>query len=210
MSDVIGFLQKIQEEETSYIDSLSQRLIQKCAANINELLDQYGNRTILGEIKISALSVEQFIARRGSGWVPMIGQDIAGSDYAPSLLAIKGDTILPDMRGKFMRVSDNGRNLDREPARNYNSDQDDVNTSHRHGMTLEGGSIAGDLKDFSNARIWDGVQVSFGAPPGGTAPQTAIDTVGATSGSGLGRIGSTGGEMRPRNVSINHFIRINL
>ena len=60
----------------------------------------------VGDIIHSMLSEENFIAENGAGWVLARGQTVVGSKYA----ALIGPSV-PDLRGQFLRGKDHGRHL---------------------------------------------------------------------------------------------------
>lgn len=93
MADLPNVREKITVEETSYRSGVSEATWQKIGSSMNWILDNSGFQ--LGDIIISGLTEAQFQARRGTGWVLMTGQNIAGSDFE----ALTGIQNLPDMVG---------------------------------------------------------------------------------------------------------------
>ncbi len=78
--------------------------------NISGTLQQVGNLlsnvTIIGELKMSRLSLEQFVAQAGKGWVLCDGQSVVGSQYNK----ISGNLVAPtisSMSGAnfFLRIN---------------------------------------------------------------------------------------------------------
>jgi len=59
---------------------------------------------IVGDVKTSFLTLGQFQAIMGPEWVLADGQDVTGSEYA----TITGLTVVPDCRGRFMRMEGTG------------------------------------------------------------------------------------------------------
>jgi hypothetical protein len=196
MTDLASSTSKVQLEETQYLDSLGRETYQKVGRNINQLIDDAVS-PLLGEVKISVLDETTFQERRGTGWVVMKGQDIAGSDYASTLNTITGSTSLPDSRGLFMRVLDNGAGVD--TGRAIATTQADDNGTHRHPVSRFQVSTDGDLKNLDNAGIWDqsGLQDIINIRGASLVNPTA------------GKSGTQGDELRPKNIAVNFFIRIN-
>src|SRR6266540_3115535 len=96
---------------------------------------------MLGEIRYSILTPEQFQSLYGKGWILMDGSSIIGSDLEKTF----NWTEVPDARGLFLRAKNNGRSDGRE---NQNGDlklgqfQEDTLRSHNHiGLFING--IAG-------------------------------------------------------------------
>jgi hypothetical protein len=145
MTDVAGSIKKIQVEEVQYLDPQGS-YYQKIAATLNGLIDSSASQVVLGEIRISEKSEALFQSERGSGWVVMKGQDITGSSYAPILNSLTGSNILPDMRGKFIRVRDDGTGTDPDQPRNVGIEQNSEIKEHDHYFFNESGLGDGPLK----------------------------------------------------------------
>lgn len=198
MADTPGNLSKIQEEESEYKDPQGS-LYRKIDANINALIDAAQGKGFLGEIKHSVLTEEQFQSRRGTQWVIMKGQDISGSGLATLL----GITNLPDMRGKYPRMLDNGAGID--PARTLGSEQGDNLGSHGHSLAfgvLFGGT--GILKSAPSP-------AKFLFTNSGATALNAYDLIQTNATPSIGETSTEGGEIgKPRSYFINYFIRINV
>ena len=126
-----------------------------------------------------------------TGFLPLNGQAISKTTYA-ALYAILGgyygETLttfnLPDLRGEFIRVWDNGRGID--PGRTVGSSQTDMFKSHTH-------------------RLLDNNNATFG----GDRPN-AFDSAAAINQSSSSYVDtqSTGGsETRPRNIALQAIIK---
>ena len=143
----------------------------------------------VGDIIHSMLTEEQFIAENGSGWVLADGRNVAGSKYA-SLIALS----VPDMRGQFLRGKNNGRsdgNEDPAGERAVGNFQEDAMQGHKHQSygTSGGGvntGLLGPSTGNSNGNYQTALPVNDGV--NGT-PRTASET-------------------RPKNVTINIFIKV--
>jgi hypothetical protein len=205
MTDIVGNLKELFNQEVIYLSSQGERLLFKIGENINALIDQFGNIAIIGEIKTSILSEEQFRSRRGIGWVLMKGQDITGSDFAN----ITGINILPNCSGMFPRVSDPAATRDPDGAtRNVLSVQDKAIKSHNHTVTRERQSVSTSprLKDSTTRTyMWNPTGSNTIVFPGGVAfPRSG----GVSFERGL--TSSDGESGVPENISVNYFIRINI
>lgn len=155
----------------------------------------------LGDIKQTLLPELQFRQMNGDCWVQMKGQSIAGSDYA----VLTGTTQLPDAQGRFLRTA--GGN-----AAPLAQTQEDEFKSHTH-LQNEHSHLGG----YPRANGYS--YATHGALNGTT---TGGNTYVAAEASGLylGRYAYTtvttavnqnsgGIETRPRNLTVNTFIKIN-
>lgn len=171
--------------------SCSENSFRKIASYDNETRDLY----MIGEIKTSILDLDDFQEKFGVEWVLLDGREVStDSDIAPYLTKIKGSLKLPDARGKFLRMANNGascsnpKNCDFDPdnSRSLGSYQKDILKSHAHKHNAaadnarnigKGGKLA-DPNDYWRAS--------------------------------RAKIQSTGGnETRPKNIAVNYFIKIN-
>ncbi|NBO99742.1 MAG: hypothetical protein EBU90_06400 [Proteobacteria bacterium] len=149
----------------------------------------------IGSVQASLLTEVQFQAIFGTGWVLARGQNVSGSKYA----SITGASIVPDMRGMFLRGKNNGRNDGNEDPggdRNVlvNTPQADQMQGHRH--------------NYERATLQQTTSVG-GGPNGytiGTWPSTASSD---PISDGANSTPRTGNETRPKNMAVNYFIRIN-
>jgi hypothetical protein len=205
MTDVAGSIKKIQVEEVQYLDPQGS-YYQKIAATLNGLIDSSASQVVLGEIRISEKSEALFQSERGSGWVVMKGQDITGSSYAPILNSLTGSNILPDMRGKFIRVRDDGTGTDPDQPRNVGIEQNSEIKEHDHYFFNESGLGDGPLKN--NDDYVFGQRVF-------TIPAETLYTLLRSFGGDplldpdIGQTSIEGENSRPVNVAVNFFIRIN-
>lgn len=128
------------------------------------------------------LTEAQFQSQMGTQWILCDGRNVAGSDYA----VLTGNTVVPDARGLVIRGKNNGRadgnqNPDGELA--VGAFQADAFASHGHSLTgLNSGTGA----------------AAF--PPGGAGATLVMPTAVNANG---------GNETRMKNLTGNHFIKIN-
>ena len=185
--------------------SLPQQEILKFAGDVFSTVDNPGDGKT--EVTVTAQSVinlvypigsyitaditeAQMQAQVGTGFILADGRSVIGSAYE----TLTGNSNIPDARGQFLRSKNEGRvdgneNPDGEIALGTYS-QDEFQ-GHEHEVDLyNGGSGAG--KAWSSA-------VSDAA----NDPTVAIVTDGVN---GSPRFGS---ETRPKNITVNRFIRIN-
>lgn len=143
----------------------------------------------VGDVVASMLTVEQFQALRGTGWVLADGGSYAGSRYAE----ITGRSSVPDLRGVFLRGKDHGRNAE-DGRGNPGGDfalgdyQPDEVGSHGHEVEIA------DSTDIGEQEV---PVISEGTTSEEADPHNLRTTE------------DGGSETRPRNVTVNYFIRIN-
>lgn len=132
----------------------------------------------VGTIIHSMLTTTQFAAEYGTNWVLADGSSVAGSKYA----AVTGASVVPDMRGAFLRGKGATYNPDGDLALGTYSG--DKLYSHNHSFpTVDDGAGTG----FTG--------VNYGPGPG---PSTTVTV--STAG---------GNETSPKSITVNIFIRIN-
>jgi hypothetical protein len=135
----------------------------------------------LGDIKESLLDEATFQSVHGTSWVLADGRNIAGTDLA----TLTGWTNAPDLRGVFLRGKDHGvgRNPDGDTA--LGTYQLDDFASHDHTYT--------DRYDDDGSNVSTDVTNNAG------------EVVIENKTTGL----SGGDETRPKNITVNFFIKIN-
>ncbi|RYZ93032.1 MAG: hypothetical protein EOP06_02370 [Proteobacteria bacterium] len=105
---------------------------------LNELVLKPRDVMPIGAITFASLSSAQFGAETDAGeWVAADGSNVAGSDWA----ALTGRSVLPDVRGRFLRAKDNAAgNSTVDPALDaYTADtlkSHDHDMSHGHGNSF--------------------------------------------------------------------------
>jgi hypothetical protein len=180
-----------------------------------------GDKNPVGMIAHSMLTVAQFQSLNGTSWVLADGSNVAGSIYA----TLTGSSTVPDLRGMVLRGKNNGRsdgsqNPDGDSAlgaaqghataKNGIALSDPTHThtqgSHQHQIF----SLTG---NYDAAGGWAADGGSYGHV-GSTASVYGIYNSGfaapAITGAGTGiTLGAGDNETRMRNVTVNHFIKIN-
>lgn len=142
----------------------------------------------VGDIIQSMLTEEQFIAENGAGWVLADGRAVSGSKYA----ALIGANI-PDLRGQFLRGKNNGRNDGNEnPDGELNPGDfaEDKMQGHHHRST--------------RALDGSGNETTEGNGSNGTTTVLVREPIS----DGVNGTPRTGPETRPKNVTVNFFIKI--
>jgi hypothetical protein len=137
----------------------------------------------VGDIKYSRLTEEQFIQENGAGWVLYDGRDITNSKLADYISA----SVLEDARGLFLRAKDYGvgKNPDGDLA--LGVEQVDDFKSHNHTIRRQN-NFNSAINTFSVEKM----VTSFSY----LSTSTGIENAG-------------GDETRPKNLTVNIFIKIN-
>lgn len=188
MTAIPGNYEKIQTEETAFGSSIGERVFEKVGAIINKALSDFENLPV-GSIEFSVLDEATFQAVRTDGWVLMDGRDISGS----ALSALTGIVILPDVRGRFLRGKDHGRGIDPNGDVPVGTIETEDLQTHGHAINItniDGLTSNGALENFF------------------TPDENNVALVGINSALQVS-VSPTGVESRPRNVTVNFFIRIN-
>lgn len=157
----------------------------------------FQNSSPVGSVKSSLLTLAQFQAQNGTGWVLADGQNVAGSSYA----SITGSSTVPDMRGQMLRGKNNGRSDGQQ------NPDGDVALGTQQSDSLQG--------HWHNT-----VYATLNPQVGGAGTSDAVGTVSAPNTTGSARARDavtdtvngtprTSGETRAKNVTVNHFIRVN-
>lgn len=185
MSDQTPTSSPIQTEATRFGSAVSQALFAKFGGDINLLLE-----TVLpvGSLVYSMLTEAQFQSQAGAGWVLADGRNVAGSRYQ----SVTGSDTLPDPRGIFLRGKNNGRVDGREnPAGELDLG------------TFQGHAVEAHAHATGVTALQDTDPANTGTIVKDEGSEYAITTETET-----GEYG-TSTETRPRNVTVNIFIRIN-
>lgn len=142
----------------------------------------------IGDIKASMLTEAQFDQVHGPGWVLADGRSAAGTAY----FALTNNALLPDLRGVFLRGKDHGREAENGQGNpdlvipDLGDYRQDSFKGHQHSV----------LRHAGDDQLVGGIT---GAQVGGP---TDVNPDGLTSAEG-------GLESRPRNVTVNFYIRVN-
>lgn len=148
----------------------------------------------IGDVKSAMLSLAQFQVLNGSNWILADGSSAAGTAWA----SITGLATIPDLRGIILRGKNNGRsdgNQDPDGERVLGSFQTHAFESHNHG--------GGD--HLHNVPFGPG---TFGSSSGANTYRSDAGTHNTnSSGAVIATQGSN--ETRMKNVTVNHFIKVN-
>ncbi len=155
----------------------------------------------VGAIKTAMLTLAQFQSLVGTGWVLADGTSCAGSTYA----TITGNTVTPDLRGQVLRGKNNGRN---DGSQNPDGDLAlGIAQSHataKNGLSVvDPGHTHSIIANATNGNTGNTAIYSVAAAATITNTNGIQPTVTGVS------MGSGDNETRMRNVTVNHFIRIN-
>lgn len=147
----------------------------------------------IGAIQSAILTEAQFQSQFGAGWVLADGRSVTGSKYH----SLTANTVIPDLRGVVLRGRNNGRSDgNQNPAGELTlgTFQNDALQGHKHQFTTinddfnsSGGNPPGFAADSAGSRTWDVTN-----PLTSTYGSVRVDV-----------------ETRSKNVTVNHFIRIN-
>jgi len=143
------------------------------------------DRNPIGMVVSSLLTLAQFQAINGTGWVLADGSSVAGSTYA----SITGNSTIPDLRGMVLRGKNNGRsdgnqNPDGDSALGtYQADAFQTHNHYFHGSS-----------NYGQAAPYGAYGLNGGASSGAVQQPNS---------------GNVASETRMRNITVNHFIKIN-
>jgi hypothetical protein len=141
--------------------------------------------SVIGAVQSAMLTEAQFQAQFGTGWVLARGQSVSGSKYA----SITGNATVPDLRGVFLRGKNNGRS---------------TSEGNPDGESALGLPQADQYRSHNHAGAYPNLNASGGT--GFTGTGLSSNSGGTNS---VSLIANGGNETRPRNVTVNYFIRIN-
>ncbi len=188
---IVGVGVAIASIDTSWVQDGQPVSASSLKANLDGLQAQITAQAMpVGSIVPSLLMEAQFQAVAGNGWVLADGRSVAGSAYAVTT----GNNNIPDLRGMFLR----GRNSGGSTAGvrgdgNENPDgvlalgttQGDMFASHSHGY----------IHPWSGGAMLD--------------PSTPGQQTGGKRDVSHSSDAAGGNETRPKNVTVNYFLRIN-
>jgi hypothetical protein len=193
----------------------SARLIGYFDTNTSAQINGAGTHLVgsVGDFKAAHMAESQFIDENGPGWILADGRNVAGSRWA----ALHGATVVPDARGMVLRGrNDGGSATGARGDGKQNPDgtlglgvyQADANASHDHG-----GITGVDSPDHSHANnIYGG---NFGDGPGAASwyspfPLREIRQSYGASNRHQHSVSPQGAnESRMKNITVNHFIKVN-
>lgn len=181
------------------------------------------NDGFVGDIVTSTLTEAQFQAQRNGTWVLMDGRAVGGSRYS----TITGSSTIPDARGMFLRSKNNGRvdglqNPDGDLA--LGTYQADAFASHTHIQnahthTQNAHTHAQDphthvvpnlvyaqpgVTNSVHNELWISGNTTTGSTTAVNQSTTAVNQNATAVNQNSG-----GNETRPKNITVNYFIKIN-
>lgn len=128
MTAITGALTTIHQEAVDYRSGVSEALMSQIGAAINYINQNAVDQ--VGDLKTSFLTEAQFQSLRGATWVLCDGSSCVGTDYE----TLTGESTVPDIRGRFLRMKDNGRSLDPQGDAALGTERADTYYSHRHNI----------------------------------------------------------------------------
>jgi hypothetical protein len=159
--------------------------------NITRSLTQ-GDLNPIGMVVSSMLTEAQFQNLNGTGWVLMDGRSVAGSAYA----SVTGNASIPDARGMVLRGKNNSR-----------ADGNQNPAGDRALGEFEGDQMQGHHHSYFGANNTGTGSNSFTIQNNIFGPFTGA--VSSPTNDGTNGPPRTGNETRMKNITLNHFIRIN-
>lgn len=100
--DLTSSRNKISLAETQYLSGLNESLSTRLGAAVNWIIDNISNQAI-GTVVHSMMTLPQFQAVKGTGWVLANGQAVPLTLYATQIAP-----NVPDMRSRYLRGKNNG------------------------------------------------------------------------------------------------------
>jgi len=170
---------------------------------VNSVIIKPATTAQVGDVVQSMLTEAQFQAERDGTWVLADGRSVSGSKYE----TITGNANIPDMRGQFLRGKNNSRsdgqeNPDGDVAVGTQTGDGIRNiTGYFQSSVFEGGNskIARSGVFNSNGSNWNSF-FSGGGGGSNTGTRYNFDT---------SAVVPTAADNRPKNVTVNIFIKIN-
>lgn len=93
-----------QDGHVTQLQQNANKVLRNLSNNIVELQTDINQFTIIGEVKIASLSVEQFQSIAGSNWLLCNGQSCVDSDYS----RLTGNNVVPTISlgglNNFIRI----------------------------------------------------------------------------------------------------------
>ena len=163
----------------------------------------------VGEVRTAILDETDFQELNGAEWILMDGRALqVTTEISPFIRHLKntrGEVIVPDARGRFLRMANNSEEVDLAGDRQLGTPQEDAFREHDHRYN--------DIY-FSENRRWLERQ---GVTPIDILDDGWSNNVGTTAGVDKGDDGvgwdrvterAGEGETRPANIAVNFFIKI--
>lgn len=191
MSDITPAINLIQVEETEFLSATSYSILRRIGGVINYALTN-GLVFPVGTIKKAFLTQEQFQDQMGTTWVLMDGRSVVGSDYA----TLTGNSNIPDARGMFLRMKDNGAGIDQLGDLALGSTEQDNVPYHAHAYNINYGDSVIAFEPTLAASFGSG---EYQPLPPNAASVTVTLTI----------LNAGGNDTRGKNLTINWFVKIN-
>lgn len=137
----------------------------------------------VGSVVHSMLTLSQFQAQAGSGWVLSDGSSCSGTSYE----AITGFSNLPDMRGRFLRAKSHGSGNNPDGDLSLGAYSSDKLGSHSHNL----------IQNTTASLSLNGGSTAYWTPQSGGSSTGGIV------------VSSGSNETAPKSITVNIFIRIN-
>lgn len=164
------------------------------ADKINSMITEINKMYDIGDIRNSLLPEAQFQSRNGACWVLMNGQSVVGSLYA----SLTGRSNLPAAAGRFLRNAGGAAAALAETQEDEFASHTHIQNAHNH------------IQGFAGVNATSSYGVTT-APAGNVNSQSGTNTNNhpLTSSTTAVNQNSGGGETRPRNLTVNMFVKIN-
>ena len=202
--DLASSRTKVSLDQTQYLAAVASTMGTRLGAAINFIIDNLPSGPGIGTIQPSMLTLVQFQAIKGAGWVLCDGANVTGSAYQTSL----GFTNVPDLRNRFFRGKNHARSTgtgDPDGDLALGTFRSNKIKSHSHTATyVTNRPIAHTNSTFDqdaggerynhNPFIW---------------PLTSYNMTTQVLNSPPSAYTEIAAEMRPMNIAVNFFIRIN-
>ena len=162
----------------------------------------------IGASATAYLTEAQFQGLFGTGWILQDGRSVVGSRYA----ALTGATNAPDARGRVIRGKDNSASVNPDGELALGQVQGDAFGSHTHVQNAHNHTQDPHVHNAAGetAARGTGPNTGWGIAAGQTNGAAGVQSATATNQAATATNQSSGGnETRMKNVTANHFIRIN-
>lgn len=155
----------------------------------------------VGSVMTSFLDESTYQSQVGTGWILCDGRSVVGSQYQ----SLTGHTNVPDMRGLYPRMKNNGSSNDTHGELALGAGYQDQNNSHVHAA----GGLQVKAVQFGSGGSQSFNVVLYGS--GGTSTIMDIGSSVQNSSATPTPTGTTttGTEVNPKTVVVNFFVRIN-
>lgn len=198
MSNVAPSSVKIQIESIQTGNPVSESALAAIGGATNYCLE---NVMPVGSILSSFLDEPTFQGQTSTNWVLCDGRSASGTQFQ----ALTSLTNVPDMRGRYARMKDNGSGNDTHGDLPLGDTYTDQNNEHVHGV----GTYKVHAVEFGSGGTQVFNSVLYGS--GGAATVTDIGNSLSNSSDVPSPVGTTvnGTEVNPKTVVVNYFVRIN-